>query len=310
MSGDPSLPAAEYREVQDGRLTDNRAAYPLSAYFEGAALERYQYLSHVYDSSHHPDLPATFEQTDLCERMLMKHAGEAAARAVREGNVSLLSYLTGLTHREVDLSEARTLMKIVDEMRRPGWMPVFVGHTDGGKTNTALWLAFLALLDDPDMVLATNVTTLEFHDDALDERVHYVESKSELRDLCDEYDDIFAVLDEFSTEANAQTSNYDVNEHFYELVTFKSKLGLRMIVIGHREDGYDIAPALREHSTYFVKQVREEHDLEADEYHAEFYDAIDDGNFVGEQFTIDPVPSIESDADYDPDETATFEITD
>lgn len=311
---DPSLPAAEYREVQEDRLTENRRSYPYSAFFEGAALERYHLLKANYDPTLHPSLPPKFEQTTICDRLLRVHAGEAAAEAVRTGNVAVLSFLTGLTNREVPLSKARTLMRLIAEMRREGFLGLFVGDTNNGKTNSALWLSLLFLIDQislgVDVVLATNVTTLDWAEADLQERTVFVQSKSELEEVCQEHEKVVAVLDELELEANATTNNYEVNDSFGRVLTFKSKYGLILFPIFHRTDGLGAAPVIREHASYFLKQVREEHDLEADEYAVEFYREHDsDRGFTDPAFEV-PVPPLEPDGSYDPDEQAEFSISD
>ncbi len=310
---DPALPAAEYREVQEDRLTDNRRSHPYSAFFAGDALERYHLLKENYDSSLHSELPPTFEQTDLCQRMIRVHAGEAAAEAIRTGNVSVLSFMTGLTNKEVALSEARTMVRLLSEMRRDGFMGLFVGDTDNGKTNTALWLALLFLLDqislDVDCVLATNIDTLEWSIAQLNERTEYVDTRSELEAVCEEHEKVVTVLDELEMEANATVNNYEVNSEFGNILTFKSKYGLVLFPIFHRTDGLGAAPLFREHATYFLSQEREEHDLEDDHYHVRFFEDHEaDSGFSNEVYDL-PVPTLQPDGDYDPDEPASFDIS-
>ncbi|SFR85789.1 hypothetical protein SAMN05216559_0136 [Halomicrobium zhouii] len=301
-----ALAAAEWREVSEGRLrSGNLRTYPLAPFLEGRQLKRYVYYKNRYDQIREivgtDRLPSTFEQSAYCQQMVAAHGSSLASRAVREGWLPLLSYLTGLTHRESDFSTAQLLQHLLADMRRDGWLSTFVGSTDGGKTNSALLLAGLAMRDDPEMHLATNIDPVEWHDHDLNDRTHTnVTTRSGLEELIERYDDLFVILDEMSTQANAQTSNYDVNEHLYPLITHKSKYGLRMVIIGHRESGYDIAPPIREHSTYFVRQVREERDRGEDVYSAEFYESIEDGELVEESFTLKPVPEVQ--AYYDPDD--------
>ncbi|WP_049972552.1 hypothetical protein [Haladaptatus cibarius] len=308
---DQAIASAEFREVAEGRLTKNQRLYPLAPFLEGRALYRYLHYKRRYSSIRELDdtgkLPSTFEQTKYCQNLVAAHGSPTASRAVREGNLAVLSWLTGLTHRNADFSSAQLFSKIVHHLRRPGYLGTFAGGTDGGKTNSALVSAGLHLRDQPDAVLATNITSLKWEESSLNERTYSVESRSELEAVADRHEDVVAILDEMSTQANAQTQNYEVNDSFYHIVTFKSKLGLRMFVIGHRESGHDIAPAIREHSTHFIRQVRDARDLEDDVYSAEFYDGIEEGEPFGHQFTLKPMPPVA--ASYDPDETATFKIT-
>lgn len=307
------IAAAELREVHEERLTDNRVAYPLAPFFGSeAARERYIWFKSVYPEMNHKELPPTFEQTQYCEVLVAKHAARIAQVAVKNGNTALLSYLTGLTNREVPLSEARTLMRLITEMRRDGFMSLFVGDTDNGKTNTALWLSLLYLLDQvslgKDVVLATNITSLEWDEPELNERTVPVHTKSALEAICQEHEKVIAVLDELEIEANATTSNYEVNEHFGNILTFKSKFGLVLFPIFHRTDGFGAAPVIRNHATYFLEQIRDEQDLGEDEYRVKFYTEHDEElGFQKEQYEL-PVPPLQPDGDYNPDEQAEFRI--
>ncbi|WP_135365885.1 hypothetical protein [Halosimplex halophilum] len=306
--------AAEFREVAEGRLTENNRVYPLAPFLDGRALRRYVHYKRRYDEilnineDHDADLPATFEQTQYCRNLIAAHGSPVAAAAVRNGNLAVLSWLSGLTRRESDFSSAQVFSQLVQDLRRPGYLGVFLGMTDGGKTNSALVGAGLHLRDEPDAILATNVTTLEWEEAELNERTYTVESKSDLEQLCHEYPDVVAVLDEMSTQANAQTQSYEVNSEFYPLVTFKSKLGLRLFVIGHREDGYDIAPPIREHADHIIVQRAEDVGLDETEYSAEFYRDLADGEPDDLVYTLDPVPPIAG--TYEPDEQAKFNISD
>jgi len=159
--------AAEFREVAEGRLTENNRVYPLAPFLHGRALRRYVHYKRRYDKilrvneDHDADLPATFEQTQYCRNLIGAHGSPVAAAAVRNGNLAVLSWLSGLTRRKSDFSSGQVFSQLVRELRRPGYLGVFLGMTDGGKTNSALVGAGLHLRDEPDAILATNVTTLE-----------------------------------------------------------------------------------------------------------------------------------------------------
>lgn len=303
-----ALASAELREVLEGRLTDNRRTYPLAPFLEDSALRRYVYYKSRYQQLKElgGDLPSTYEQSAHCSRLVANHGSPVAARAVRNGNLEVLSFLTGLTHRDGDFSSAQLFQKVVRRMRTPGYLGVFLGGTDGGKTNSALLAAGLGLRDDPNLELATNVTTLDWEEDHLNERTHFVQSRSELEDLAEEKE-LVAVLDEMSTQANAQTKGYEVSADFYPVITFKAKLHLRLFIIGHREDGLDIAPPIRQHADDIIVQHRERNDYEEDIYSTEFYDDIEEGELHDQKFKLSPVPPVA--ASYDPDETATFDIS-
>ncbi|MEY7852275.1 hypothetical protein AB7C87_24090 [Natrarchaeobius sp. A-rgal3] len=315
-----ALAAAEFREVSEGRLTDNGGhTYPLAPFLEDDALRRYVRYKRLYprirelDREHGGDIPRKFEQTAYCKRLVRTHGSIEAARAVKHGYLEELSYFTGLTNKEVALSEARTLVRLLSEMRRDGFMGLFVGDTDNGKTNTALWFALLFLLDqlalEVDVALATNIDTLEWANPQLQERTEFIETKSELEAVCERHEKVVTVLDELEIEANATVNNYEVNAEFGNVLTFKSKYGLVLFPIFHRTDGLGAAPLFREHASYFLRQQREENDLEADHYHVRFFEDHDpDDGFSNEIYDL-PVPTIQPDGDYDPDEPASFDIS-
>lgn len=317
---EPAIAAAEFREINERNLkADYALTYPLAPFLDGDPLRRYIKMKRAYrrvleyDRDLGGNLPRRFEATEYCQRLVEVHGSIEAARAVKYGYLEELSYMTGLTHREVAMSEARTLVRLLSEMRRDGFLGLFVGDTDNGKTNTALWFALLCLLDqialEVDVVLATNVTTLEWSIPQLTERTVFINTKSELEALCQDHEKVICVLDELEIEANAQTNNYEVNDQFMNVLTFKSKYGLVLFPIFHRDDGMGAAPVIRKHATYFLKQEREERDLEADEYAVTFYNEHDpETGFSDEQYRL-PVPPLQPDGDYDPDEEAEFSIS-
>lgn len=316
-----SIASAEFREVGEGNLAQKkRVTYPLAPFLAEPARSRYLHYKRRWSSirekaaeiKERPALPNTFEKTRYCREMVAAHGSEVAVEAVRSGNVSMLSFLTGLTNREVELSSARTFMRLLSEMRRDGFLGLFVGDTDNGKTNTALWLSLLCLLDQislgRDVVFATNIESLEWSEPDLDERTIMVRTTSALQAVCEKHEKVVCVLDELEIEANATTNNHAVNEHFGNVLTFKSKSGLVLFPIFHRTDGIGAAPVIREHASYFLKQVREMDDIEGDEYRVSLYNEHSAENGFAKKAYEFEVPRLQPDGDYDPDERAQFRI--
>ncbi len=309
--------AAEFREVSEGKLTSNRRTLPLAPFLQGAPLQRYVWYKQHYQQirDHHAEvdddvdvsLPPTFEDTRYCKRLIERYGSELATWAVREGHLATLNYLSGLTSRETDVSSLQAFVRVVERMRTDGYLGQFVGDTDGGKTMTALAMAELGLRDDDELVLATNVTSLVWQDDWLQERTEFVEAKSELRAVLDEHEKVVVVLDELSTVLDGQTNSYAANEQMYPLITGKAKDGARYILIGHRKDGKDIIKSVREHADDFIVQHRERRRGDDDVYSAEFFDRLDDdAGAVDLKFPLGHVPPITG--TYEPDEKSTFDL--
>jgi hypothetical protein len=254
------------------------------------------------------DLPRRFEATQLGGDLAARHRAATAQEAIADGDSEKLAHLVGERDPSGSFSASQLLLKIQDRMSTQGYLGLFCGSTDGGKTATALTTAEIGLRSDPDLTLATNVDPLNWGDPDLDDRTHYVDSTSDLLDHADDFDDSIVLLDEMSTEANAQTSNYDVVEHFYRCITWKAKFGFRILAIAHRVDGKDVAPSIREHADDYIVQERERHRDAPDDYLAHFYGERDDsdGSVSDHRFTLGDVPLPA--ATYDPDAHATFAL--
>ncbi|GGN18741.1 hypothetical protein [Halarchaeum nitratireducens] len=308
--------AAEFREVSEGKLTSNRRTLPLAPFLQGEPLKRYIWYKQHYaqirdyhaeaDDSTGVDLPPTFETTAYCRRLVERYGSELATWAVRNGHLETLNYLSGLTSRDTDVSSLQAFVRVVERMRTDGYLAQFVGDTDGGKTMTALVMAELGLRDDDDLVLATNVTSLVWQDDWLQERTVFVESKSELRRVLDDHEKVAVVLDELSTVLDGQTNSYAANEEMYPLITGKAKDGARYILIGHRKDGKDIIKSVREHADDFIVQHREQRRGDDDVYSAEFFAELGESGARDLNFPFGNVPAITG--TYEPDEKSVFDL--
>lgn len=293
-------------ETADGALTPHDHTGVVDEREERDALS---WLAAEYDHAEFDeDMPLDFFDTATGAQLLAHYRTDRATRDLDTGNSSALGFHVGERSGSSSFSTSKQLLKVLQRLRVQGYLGLFCGSTDGGKTNTALLMAELAMRDDPDLHLATNIDPLEWSDADLDDRTHFVDSTSSLVSVCEDHEDVVAVLDELSTEMNATTQNYDVVDGFYSVVTWKSKYGLRIIGIAHRVDGYDMHPALREHADDFIKQQRDRRHGEPDEYAAEFFDRrLDDGDLAELKMKLSDIP--ETSARYDPDATATFDVS-
>jgi hypothetical protein len=253
------------------------------------------------------DAPRRLVDSDIGKELVSSRQSDAAADATREGNSSRLAYLTGESDPQPSFRTSRQLLQVLRRLRKEGYLGLFCGSTDGGKTNTGLYLSELAMIDDPDLHLATNIKPLDWPDPDLDRRTHFVGSTSSLRDCAESHDQLVVLLDELSTRMNAQTKNYETVDSFYPIITAKSKLSLRIIAIAHRKDGKDVAPSIREHADDFITQNRDRRQGQPDDYSATFYDGrLDDGSLVDPVLELPEIP--ETAAAYDPDEAAPFQV--
>lgn len=289
--------AAESREVLEGRLTQNKLTYPLAPLLEGEDLQRYLFICNHWDAlrDRAEGLPGDPHRSRYVKEFLSpQHAGEAYQYAIDNGSPELLNYLNGLTNRESGMSVVRRLVRLQQRLRTDGYMVSFAGATDAGKTNLALLMAELAMLDNPEMHLITNMTSLRNHPE---ERTHVIENYHEMEYLVSEFDREWIIaLDELSSHASGYaTDRSDVEEYMRPFSRALAKYSARLINIGHQGD---IHPTLREFSKDFVMMKRDietsRPDPERDTYTAEFYAGVSDDGREPEdlRFKIPEVPQV------------------
>ncbi|PSQ31648.1 hypothetical protein BRD16_01685 [Halobacteriales archaeon SW_6_65_46] len=305
MSDRVAVGAADYREVLEGNLTDNARTYPLAPFLEGDALDRYLKFKRRYPHLRTPDLPPAFEMTDYCSNLVAGHGSRVARKAVAQGQLAELAFFSGVTRKEVSFGMVEQFARLLSHLDRDGYMSVLLGQTNSGKTNFATLNAALYLRTTPDAHLVSNLR-VSWGVENLDARTHYAETTKEVLSIVDDVPESITILDEMSTSANAATDNYDVVDSLYPVITDKSKLSTRLVVIGHREDLGDLAPSVHEHARHIVVTERVEQELEDDEFAAAFYrdaDALEDSSA---EFRVPDVPPVS--ANYDPDQKQDFEL--
>lgn len=299
------IAAAEAREVLEGRATDNKLTAPLAPLLDGRQLERYLFIVDNWDRLRRraPGLPGDPHDSRYIEQHLApKHAGRAYSLALREGSQGVLNYLNGLTNKEPPMSVVRRLVELQKRTRQSGYTATFAGETNEGKTNLAWLMAELAMMDDPDMQLITNSTTLANHPE---DRTHVVENYHKMKYLVTEFSGPwFIVLDEMSSHVSGYSDDRaDVEEHMRPFTRYAAKRDLRLLTLGHQGD---IHPIIRKSSDDFIVMQRERdsvHDNpEADEFTAEFYADVSDDGREGEdlRFRLPDIPP--TGWDYNPNE--------
>lgn len=290
--------AAKLRELVDGSLA-GRDRHVLS--HAGTAPDELLSRSLTLADEVHTDL----ESTRLYDAVVSAERTERVREALQDRDAGLANWLVGVTDQDVDLSAAHGLLQVLERVRRPGYVATFFGLPDVGKTNVAVLMAELALIDDPEMVLVTNVTSLK--SSVPDDRLRIVEDMPTLEDTTQTLTDFgrpaVTVLDEFSSHASGYSADrQQAEDQLRPWLRATAKLDTRVIAIGH--DGQDVHPTARELSTDVIWMHKTETvGLEADPeptYRAEVYDGVEDREPTGHRFTVDPVP--ETGLTYNPDE--------
>jgi len=294
------------------RLDDTHAeTYYLAPFLDSEALRRYLWLCNHWQEirARGENLPADPHKSQyIRDHFAPRHCGEAVARALRDGKPGLLSYLTGMVEPD-HLSALQSMQRLQRRLRSPGYLATFAGRTDGGKTNTALLMAELAMRDDPDLLLGTNMTSLSGHPA---DRVRTIEDYGTLVDEVRFHDSKpwILVLDEMSSHASGYAGDrHEVEDKLRPFSRSLAKLDVRMVVLGH--DG-DIHPVIREFATDYILMVRDvagiSPDPEDDIFTAQFFESVDGRQPQGHRFDVFNVPAVSW--SYNPDEQCRWDWTD
>ena len=318
-------PIRELREYARGRLdVDHQDVLPLAGLVEDDELRDVLiFLSQVYDPSEHEDLPASFWDTKLARMAIQKHATDAAATAVRQGDPNRAAYLTGVPSYRSDVSGLHAMRELADwlvhsEKCKLMYIAALMGR---GKTDFALLLLESVIheyerarrvireSDDLDDGRAADVPIPEvaanFYFDpqgvASDVETAHIHSYPRLVEWVEsgDVDQVrWFIFDEASTELTAQSgaNSQRVAETVAPLVKKMRKNGVNMIVIGH--DAGDVHPAIRELCDFIDKPSLKTADV---------YAGVSGREPVGHLFSVDGLP--ETSWNYNTDDMAEWSWT-
>lgn len=303
----------EFREYARGELdVDHRDVHPIAGLVDDKrAREVLMAFAENYDPVH-PEtgeriegMPRDFWETDFAREAIRKFATEAATEAVREGNISQLSYITGLPSYESDVSGLHAINQLADWLIHSEQCKLvyLAAHMGSGKTDFSLTM--LEIIADhyarvdrsvdeevPEPEFATN-----FHVDAgEDADVQLIDNYDDLLswgETGSSEDERWFIFDEASTELTAQSgaNAQNVAETMAPFVKKMRKMGINMIVIGH--DKGDIHVAIRSLADFVDKRGTKR---------ASFYAGISKRKPVGHLFDVDGIPP--TSWNYDTDDTA------
>lgn len=245
----------------------------------------------------------SFAETELGRQLTAAAATSRATDAVDAASAGArASYYSGITELEVSLSEAQVLMKLLGIVRPTGRILVWTGGTNHGKTNTALLMIELAVEDDPDMLVATNMQSLGGVDYTL------VESQSELLEFLETNRGAEKIvwLDEASSHMTGYAGDrHDVEQQMRPVVRAAAKEHARLLYGAHRVT--DVHPTIRDmpNCRFVANERLEDVHGQAEEYVAEVYEDVGpDGDLAGDPVVLRELP--QTSLEYDPDEKTSW----
>jgi len=305
----------EFREYARGDLdVDHSAVYPWTGLISDPRLrEVLAFMKETYDPGSFADrrsMPRKFEHTEFFNRAINKWATESATRAVRDGNVSQTTYMTGLPGYDSDVSGIHAINRLADwlvnsEQCKLIYLAALMGR---GKTDFALLLFEIIYdhygrlrqhhpdsVETPEFAVNFSASTPDDVDAEIDE-IHKYSGLLEWASGGSSDDEKWFIFDEASTELTAQSgaNAQEVAETFAPFVKKMRKKGVNMIVIGH--DRGDVHPAIRAIASFIDKKSTKTADI---------YEGIKSREPFGHYLSIDSIPS--TSWEFDTDDVARWE---
>lgn len=300
----------ELREYAMGNLdVDHDHLHPLAGLIDDDEVrEVLGFMAENYEPSE--EMPKDFWETAFAEKALRKFATEIATQAIDEGNLSQVSYITGLPSYESDVSGLQATNQLVDWLVHSEQCKLVYLAALMGRGKTDLSLLFMEVINDHFQRLQRSVGDEVDVEEPEFAANFWVDAGEDAHvKTIDNYDDLLEwaergnsemerwfIFDEASTELTAQSGKnaQDVAETFAPFVKKMRKMGVNMIVIGH--DKGDVHVAIRSIADFVDKTGLKT---------ASFYAGIKQREPTGHLFDLDGLPP--TSWEFDTDDTADWD---
>ncbi|ELZ93548.1 AAA family ATPase [Haloferax volcanii] len=270
VDGDPDV------HVHAGLVRDDRARRWLS------------WLADHYQPAT-DEMPASFWETRFAREALRQYGTETAQRAVEEGQMHVIDFLTGMPSAQADISVLETIEWLEDWVTRTAAITLLSGHMGTGKTDFALLLAAIWQRQTGGSVLS-NIRTCP--------QTESVSRMSKLKERVMESKDepVLFVFDEAAAHASSDLDDHETKEQMRQLIRFLRKYNSDVIVIGHQSGGKDLNTEFRRLGEAAHKTSKKK---------AEVYGNIEGREYTDKKRTITGIPSVSDYAGWDFDTTET-----
>lgn len=116
ISNDEVPSFREIREyARDSLDVDHHDVHPIAGLIKDSEIRhKLVFMSETYDPKAHEDLPPTFWETKFARKAVMKYATDVATKAIEEGNLSQVSYMTGIPSYKSDVSGVHAINSLAD----------------------------------------------------------------------------------------------------------------------------------------------------------------------------------------------------
>ncbi|AFZ74640.1 zonular occludens toxin domain-containing protein [Natronobacterium gregoryi] len=246
---------AEFKEFVDGNLPkqDESPHY----WWTGLVTDE-RTLNHLHQCALHFEPYGdydSFGETPYCHWVVQKHATKSSTESILRGNMTHLSYQSGIVGYETDASGFKALMKLVKAVES---QPVFLAYVFGamghGKTDfSALMLeVFQFIYRDQDIITAANMKSDDI-DMEIKRYSRLVELLEDRRDRMQAGEDLppfVMIIDEAAQIFTGVGADQHRAKQLAKVLKLARKSNAHMFLIG--QDGKDIDKALRALCTVFV----------------------------------------------------------
>lgn len=209
------------------------------------------FLTEAYDGQV-DGMPYRFEETGLGKKLRKNEATKTATKAVDEGNISQMKFVSGKQTYNIDATSLHALIALRDRISQPAYVQYLFGHMGNGKTDFATLEGELAKrelgyeigsniksLKEKDEYIKTYGDLLRWLADGQE-----VESIDEIIEKEIDVTNKLFIFDEASSHASGYADDaYETQKKLGVMVKKMRKVQARVIVIGHT--GKDIHPDIR-----------------------------------------------------------------
>lgn len=302
----------ELREYARGRLdVEHHDVHPIAGLIDDDDVrEALMFMAENYSPTRadlEAGMPRSFWETALARKAIRKHATSVATSAVADGNLTQVSYVTGLPSYESDVSGLHAINQLADWLVHSEQTKLIYLAALMGRGKTDLSLTFLEVVDDHYRRLRRSVEDAQivpefaanFHVEAPDVDVAHIDNYDDLVEWGERgssAEERWFVFDEASTELTAQSgaNAQNVAETMAPFVKKMRKMGINMIVIGH--DKGDVHVAIRSLADFVDKTGLKS---------ASFYAGIKQREPTGHLFDVNGIPP--TSWTFDTDDTADWD---
>jgi len=295
--------AAELRAYMEGDLrTENNDVHPhMGLVGDMDTLELLSFLESVYEPQN-LDMPYDFRETKVGETIRKNVATKLGTKAVQEGNVSQMKYITGMQDYSQDISGIHSLIELEDRLEQDAYVAYQFGHMGNGKTDFTFLNAEIGK-KRLNLEIASNVRSFKQADEYIYTYGQFlewltggykVESLQEVETLRNEKDieidasDKLFIFDEGSNVASGYAQDaYDTQTKLGNTVKLIRKVGGRLWIIGHT--GKDVHPDIRRLANDCITKPSKKSAI--------YYESVEEGKGVDKKFELSKIPKTNYDYD-------------